>query len=511
MSMLGGPAAPSVLRPGATGAGATGAGVQAAPDGIPTRARTPLTALPWALTALFAVLYTVVSVRRNDRMLSMGYDLGIFEQAVKAYAHLRAPVVPLKGPGYNLLGDHFHPVLMLLAPAYRLLPTPVTLLVAQALLMALAVLPLARWALAQHGPRAAVLVGCAVGSSWGIVKAVSFDFHEIAFAVPLLAFTVEALGRRRWHAALWWSLPLVLVKEDLGLTVAAVGVYVAWYGRRPRLGLPLAGFGLSATALEVLVVIPSFNPHGAFDYLPQLSASGAGPAHLATHLLWPPLKWLTLLMLVAPTGFLCLRAPLLWLTVPTLLWRFASDNPNYWGVSYHYSAVLMPVVFAAMLQRTPHVTPRLLRAGRRGVAAFACLMIPVYPLHEVMMPEVWQTSAHVRTAGQVLALIPDGATVAASDHLAAQLVSRTTVSLYCAAPTAAGPQWVVVDRTDPTVKAPCPANRTRYWLDTYRRDGYRVRADRDSVILLERGERRRAPVNVAALRPTATASRAGPP
>lgn len=455
-------------------------------DGQSRWAALPHRALPGALTALFAALYCVISVRRHERLLSMGYDLGIFEQAVKAYAHLNAPVVALKGPGYNVLGDHFSPVTMLLAPFYRLFPTPLTLLVAQAVLMALAVYPLTRWARDQHGVKVAALVGCAVGGSWGIVKAVSFDFHEIAFAVPLLAFAVEALGRRRWYAAVLWSVPLVLVKEDLGLTVAAVGGYIAWYGRRPRVGVPLALFGLLATALEVLVVIPAFNPHGAFDYLPQVAASTGGAPHTVTHPLWPPLKWLTLLMLLAPAGFLCLRAPLLWLCVPTLVWRFASGNPHYWGVSYHYSAVLMPVVFAAMLQRTPQVTARRLRAGLRGVAAFACLMIPVYPLHEVVMPEVWQTPAHVRTVRQVLALVPDGATVAASDHLAAQLVSRTTVSLYCADPTPQGPQWVVVDRTDPTVTTPCPANRLRERLDTYRRDGYRVRTDRDHVILLER-------------------------
>ncbi|MFJ3232183.1 DUF2079 domain-containing protein [Streptomyces sp. NPDC086787] len=445
----------------------------------------PHRVLPGALTAFFAVLYCVVSVRRHERLISMGYDLGIFEQVVRAYAHLDAPVVALKGPGYNVLGDHFSPVLVLLGPVYRILPTPLTLLVAQAVLMALAVYPLTRWARDQHGVKVAALVGCAVGSSWGIVKAVSFDFHEIAFAVPLLAFAVEALGRRRWHAAVLWSVPLVLVKEDLGLTVAAVGGYIAWYGRRPRVGVPLALFGLLATATEVLVLIPSFNPHGAFDYLPQVSSTG-GPPHTVTHLLWPPLKWLTLLMLLAPAGFLCLRAPLLWLCLPTLLWRFASDNPHYWGVSYHYSAVLMPVVFAAMLQRMPRVAPRLRRAGLRGVAAFACLMIPVYPLHEAVMPEVWQTPAHVRTVRQVLALVPDGATVAASDHVAAQLVSRTTVSLYCADPTPEGPQWVVVDRTDPTVKTPCPVDRLRSRLDTYRRNGYLVRVDRDDVVLLER-------------------------
>lgn len=50
-------------------------------------------------------------------------------------------------------------------------------------------------------------VGIAYGLSWGIQRAVEFDFHEIAFAVPLLAFALEAVLARRWRAALLWGCP----------------------------------------------------------------------------------------------------------------------------------------------------------------------------------------------------------------------------------------------------------------------------------------------------------------
>ena len=52
---------------------------------------------------------------------------------------------------------------------------------------------------------------------------INFDFHEIAFAVPLLAFSLSALVRGRIRAAVAWALPLVFVKEDQGFTVAAIG------------------------------------------------------------------------------------------------------------------------------------------------------------------------------------------------------------------------------------------------------------------------------------------------
>ncbi len=44
------------------------------------------------------------------------WDLAIFSELAKAYAHFQTPIVPVKGDGYNLLGDHFHPILILLGP-----------------------------------------------------------------------------------------------------------------------------------------------------------------------------------------------------------------------------------------------------------------------------------------------------------------------------------------------------------------------------------------------------------
>ncbi|MFB8238365.1 DUF2079 domain-containing protein [Kitasatospora purpeofusca] len=503
--------------------------------------------LSWGLAGLFAALYACVAVNRHRRMLTQAYDLGIFEQAVRAYAHGEAPVVLLKGPGYQLLGDHFHPLLATLGPLYRLFPSAVTLLLAQAVLMALAVVPLARWAFEVGGPRLAVLVGALTGASWGIVEAAADDFHEIAFAVPLLAFAATALGRGRPVAAVLWALPLVLVKEDLGLTVAVVGALVfvrAGKGSGTRaLGFAVAVLGLAATALTVLVVLPSFNPDGGFDYWGQMGtreAAGA-PWELAGRLVWPPLKWLLLGLAAATAGFLGLRSPLVLLCLPTLGWRLAADNSHYWGVSYHYSAVLMPLLLAALVDavrrtgafagpgRAPGRVPgrvsapvlarggeagpdrAAVRRARRALAVaglVALVTLPVYPLHELVAPGAWGTSSRLERARAMLVRIPDGATVAASNRLAAQLAGRTTVGLVCREPSPplvespsagtlpagtpsagavrGGPEWVVVDLADPSVQAPCAIADTLRMLDRYERLGYRRVVDDGDLRLLGR-------------------------
>src|SRR6478735_7173372 len=113
----------------------------------------------WGMAGALFVAYATVSVRLHERLLTSGYDVGIFEQAMRFYAHLRLPVAELKGPGFQLLGDHFSPILATLAPFYRLWPSPLTLLLAQAALLAVAVVPLARWTARAVGRGAAVVVG----------------------------------------------------------------------------------------------------------------------------------------------------------------------------------------------------------------------------------------------------------------------------------------------------------------------------------------------------------------
>ena len=60
--------------------------------------------LLWAVAC--AAAYTTLSVRRYDRFELASYDNAIFQQAVRGYAHLGWPIVDVKGPGYNILGDH---------------------------------------------------------------------------------------------------------------------------------------------------------------------------------------------------------------------------------------------------------------------------------------------------------------------------------------------------------------------------------------------------------------------
>ncbi|WP_399089928.1 DUF2079 domain-containing protein [Streptomyces sp. BBFR2] len=384
----------------------------------------------WTALLLFAA-YATLSLLRNLTAGSASWDLGIFEQAVRGYAHLGAPIVDLKGPGTNILGDHFSPVLILLAPLYRLLPSPMTLLTAQAALFALSSVPVTRTAARFLGRARGLAVGVAYGLSWGLQKAVDFDFHEIAFALPLLAFALEAVVRGRWTAAVCWAAPLVLVKEDLGVTAAAIGVVVLVRARRAvPLAVALIGFGLAATAVALGVIIPGFNGTGSYDYWTKLGGEGAaGPGIGAGEALH------TLLWVLLPAGApLALRSPLLLAAVPTLGWRFVSHEPHYWGIDWHYNAVLMPVVFLALvdaLERSGR-SPRPWLRSLAGQLPAACLAAALaltctLPLSRLTEAATYRVPPQTVAANRLLATVPDGASVEADIRPLSRLVSRTRV------------------------------------------------------------------------------------
>jgi hypothetical protein len=139
----------------------------------------------WLIALATFAGYTTISVFRYLRLDPGSWDLGIYTQYVGQIAHLHAPVVTIRGPGFNLLGDHFQPIVALVAPFFRLSPTPVTLLIAQALLTAVSVVPVCRAAQARLGTGVSRVIGAAYGFSWGLQQMIIFDFHEIAALHPV--------------------------------------------------------------------------------------------------------------------------------------------------------------------------------------------------------------------------------------------------------------------------------------------------------------------------------------
>ena len=456
--------------------------------------------LPTVIACAVGALYVCYSVAQWRALVAPSWDLGIFAEAVQAYSRFEAPIVPIKGPGYNLLGDHFHPILALLGPVYRLFPSALTLLVVQDVLIAVSVLPVARLAQRLFGRGGAVIVGLGYGLGWGLQGAVGAQFHEVCVAVPLLAFGGVAFVEHRWGACMGWLAPLVLVKEDLGLTVFMAGLAIAWRGRgegRSAVlrGLAYALFGIVAFVVTVKVLLPAMNPAGTWAYSLDGAATGAGTpmggstAARGLPSLWdilttPSVKLATLLVLLAGAGFVGASSPWFALVLPTLAWRFAGSVESYyvWD-SWHYNAVLVPIAACSLLDvinrwceperaarsasasalaeaegedalndlRTDHVATASATRRRRAAAwAVACVPALSLAITASSLP-LWQLPTltedpRMAAAQGALDAVPEGASVETDTTLLARLVpGREVYWVGTTGKMETPPEYVVID------------------------------------------------------------------
>ncbi len=362
------------------------------------------------------------------RFRTPSWDNAIFEQAVKGYAHFGAPIVDVKGVGFNQLGDHFSPILVMIAPFYRIFPAAQTILMAQTVLIGISIAIVTAIARQHLGPANAVAIAIAYGLSFGIQSAVDADFHEVAFAVPFLALAGGAYLRQDWRHVLLWSWPLLLIKEDMGLTVTAIAAVMFLQGERRR-GILLAAIGLLTMVLAILVVIPYFSPTGEWQYFSSFGDSRG----LARVLFDAPLrKTLTVILTFGITGMLALLSPWSLVAIPTFAIRFAADKEAYWGTDWHYSLVLMPIVFIALIDAMRKERRRawLRDYASKGAAvslAFVAAMQLQSPLSAMAQADWWSSSPHDNAAREAISMVPAGASVETDLRFMTHLVTKHRV------------------------------------------------------------------------------------
>ena len=166
--------------------------------------------------SLATALYCALSWSQWIRWDVPSWDNAIFTQLLSSYAAGEGPVVDIKGDGFNLLGDHFHPLLIVLTPVYALFPSALTPMIVQNVLFGASAAVITRCAARAMHPAPAAAIGVAYALSFGLQNAVAVQFHEIALAVPLLAPGLRALRERRWRAATRWCAPVAPVQADPG-------------------------------------------------------------------------------------------------------------------------------------------------------------------------------------------------------------------------------------------------------------------------------------------------------
>ena len=154
---------------------------------------------------------------------------------------------------YSFLGQHWEPVLLLGSALDHITPTPLWLILIQAIGLASAPLGaalLARSWLPQWGSAPAIAAVITALNPL-LCRAAAADFHTEALTPALTLFALAAAARGRTGWLLLCCALLMITKEDAVLAVVGIGRIVWRIERRPLLGGALVVAGVAVLVSRV--------------------------------------------------------------------------------------------------------------------------------------------------------------------------------------------------------------------------------------------------------------------
>jgi len=462
-------------------------------------------ALLWLGIAAYASAFTLLASMRHRAFGSGRFDLGNMVQAVWSTANGHPlEITNLSGEQVSRLAAHADLVLVAFAPLWPLWPSAELLLTAQAIALSLGALPVF-WLARKH--LGAEWAAAAFAFAYLLYPPVQWlaldDFHAVAFACPLLVFAFWYLDENRLSPFAVCAALAALTREEIGLVVAAMGLWYVLARRRAGVGVAIAVAGVAMSAVIVGIVIPHFDGdepsfYGRYDEV------GGSPSGVARTLFTDPLHLLAVAFdargvsyvaaLMLPLAGLSLLSPLaLLVAAPELALNLLSATATQTSVRFHYSAaVAAPLVVGAILGTAR--LPARLAAPTAASAALAALIgnyalgpLPLWrtvPGGDGIPMRELRVSDHDRIARQALQAIPDRAVVSATNSLGAHLSARRRILSF---PYIQDAEWVAADRTRPGYADRIAPAATSARLRALRRDpGWSLVFGQDGVFVFRR-------------------------
>ena len=460
--------------------------------------------------AAYASGLGALAVLQHRAFWSGRFDLGNSVQAVWSTADGNPlSVTALTGVQISRLGAHFEPILVAFAPLWWLWPDASLLLVCQAVAIAAGTVPvylLGRKHLASDWAAAGFALAYLIhpATQWLALD----DFHVVALATPLLLWGFWFLDEDRLLPFAVVALAACLTKEEIGLVVAAMGL---WYALRPGrrwAGALIASGGLLVTVVAFAIVIPHYSISGSSRFEGRYTAVGGSPTGILETAVTDPGTILSavtqsrdvayLAHLLLPLLALPLLAPLAALTAaPELALSLLSDTRTQTSIHFHYTAGALPGLMVAAVLGAARLRRRYAWARRpEGRAIVVSTLIagvllgplPVWsnvPFGSDLAAREHHVGRHARAAERAIRLIPGDAPVSATNTLGAHLSERHRVFSF---PVLGEARWVAVDLERPSYRDQLGREaQVRRAVASLRTDSrFAVVYDDDGILVLHR-------------------------
>lgn len=422
--------------------------------------------LLWAMILAYIVFFGVFTAVRHYQLQTQAWDMGIFDQLFWNTTHDQFMQSSLEEIP-NHFGVHFSPTLLLLIPGYALFPSPYYLLLMQTIALALGAWPLyllARKKLKDPLP-------LIIAASYLLYPALhwvnTFDFHEIAFFVPLAIAGFYFLEEKRWFSSSIFLILAAGTKEDAILMVFFIGLYAlisGWIQKSKQ--NKVAGLTISIAALMLFlsvtsVIMPSFG--GGLLRLDRYSELGGTASEIITNSVSNPLLPLSILFqaekfryafwLLLPAMFLPLFS---WssvlLILPGILENTLTNFQSQFSGLYQYDAIVIPGIFFGIILGIEFLSEKIPYGKRKNIAkvliaASLAGFLFRSPISPISFPlELFSGNPSRSAINELLSSVPYGSSVTAPTNLVPQLSHRYRIYILGTEPSPA--DIVVIDEND---------------------------------------------------------------
>lgn len=425
------------------------------------------------------VLYAIISLVNHYLFKTYALDLGIYTHALYDYAHFRAADCGMfKDTSLNLLSDHFDLYLPLLSPLVYVFGS-YTLLIVQivaTLLGGWGVYKLIRLYTDDH--KMPLLATVVFFFSFGIIHAIAFDYHSNVLAAMLLPWLLFFLKQRRFVLSSLFVVLFVIGKENMSLWLFFITLGLMWDYRKDRKALwhllAYAAFALAYFFIVNMLVMPALG--GSGGGFARYAHLGDNYAEIAKNLLKNPAEVVRLLFVNTSTNtnydgvkaefYYCALASGMLLTllkpnyllmlVPLIAQKMLSIDPNFWGVSFQYSVEFIPVLVVSSFL----VIIRLKNGKWRLTLSIALLLSTLLttfytigvPKSTIMVDQLCvyqgrhyeQKEFDVRYARELMAMIPDDASVSAASMFVPHLALREGIQNYANANGTVDTEYILI-------------------------------------------------------------------
>ena len=384
--------------------------------------------------AAFAVgcLMALLSLFRHWNYLSHAFDMGFYVQDVWAIGEgLWRNTIG----GFHVFDDHFSPVLILLAPLGRI-PTTEALLIIQAVAVASGMVPAFRLGSRYGGRSLGRLAVFWYGLSAAIWHAVAFDFHPVTLGVPLLMWLIDSADEGRSRIVpVALAVALALMREDAAVLAGIVLLQAAVLRGRRReavwglvpvsIGVVYIGWATVASGMGGYNLWARFSGTGSGSILDSIVGAGSNLGR-ADPIVSFSAVLLPLLVVPVLTGWK--RS---WPGLAMMLVNGVASYSQQGSLYFQYFAPVVPFLLWGAIASWAGFREGSARsqATIASVAVFALLGPLVYI--GFGLPDRFATtiamSGDRQAFAQVLATIPEGDSVSATDFLVPHLARRAEV------------------------------------------------------------------------------------